>query len=177
MPGREEGRSRISGKKRLGRWCIKLWLTSPLTKWQINADGHESSTETDFFSSHQRFGIPYCMGSHHTWDRCTSPNPCKTTSVGGEIRGCHKRKVVRQSSHNLPVKLPWGQKTGSCSFSHGCLPRASTEDGWRPQVMWFGCRLQKEHVHKAEGTISIPIDAGGIVNPKENVTDHGTGSW
>ena len=29
-------------------------------------------------------GIPLCMGSHHTWDRCTSPTPCKTTSVGGE---------------------------------------------------------------------------------------------
>ena len=32
MPGRERGRSRIGGKKRLERWYIKLWLTSPLTK-------------------------------------------------------------------------------------------------------------------------------------------------
>ena len=29
---RERGRSRIGGKKRLGRWYIKLWLTSPLMK-------------------------------------------------------------------------------------------------------------------------------------------------
>ena len=28
----ERGRSRVGGKKRLGRWCIKLWLTSPLMK-------------------------------------------------------------------------------------------------------------------------------------------------
>ena len=30
--GRERGRSRIGGKKRLGRWCIKSQLMSPLTK-------------------------------------------------------------------------------------------------------------------------------------------------
>ena len=29
-------------------------------------------------------GIPLCMGSHHTQDRCTSPTPCKTTSVRGD---------------------------------------------------------------------------------------------
>ena len=32
MPGRERGRSRIGGKKRLGRWCIKLQWTSPPMK-------------------------------------------------------------------------------------------------------------------------------------------------
>ena len=29
-------------------------------------------------------GIPLCMGKYHTWDRCTSPTPCKTTSMGGD---------------------------------------------------------------------------------------------
>ena len=29
-------------------------------------------------------GIPLCMGNCHTWDRCTSPTPCKTTSLGGD---------------------------------------------------------------------------------------------
>ena len=29
-------------------------------------------------------GIPLCMGNHHTWDRCTSPIPHKTTSLGGD---------------------------------------------------------------------------------------------
>ena len=29
-------------------------------------------------------GIPLCMGNSHTWDRCTSPTPCKTTSSGGD---------------------------------------------------------------------------------------------
>ena len=29
-------------------------------------------------------GVPLCMGNCHTLNRCTSPTPCKTTSVGGE---------------------------------------------------------------------------------------------
>ena len=29
-------------------------------------------------------GIPLCMGNHHTWDRCTSPTPHKSTSSGGD---------------------------------------------------------------------------------------------
>ena len=29
-------------------------------------------------------GVPLCMGTHHTRDRCTSPTPCKTTSLGGD---------------------------------------------------------------------------------------------
>ena len=67
-------------------------------------------------------GVPLCMGSCHTPDRCTSPTPCKTIFVGGVKRGHHKRKVVRWSSDDLPVKFPWGGKMGSCGFSCGCLP-------------------------------------------------------
>ena len=29
-------------------------------------------------------GIPLCMGDRHTRYRCTSPTPCKTTSLGGD---------------------------------------------------------------------------------------------
>ena len=29
-------------------------------------------------------GIPLCIGIYHAQDRCTSPNPCKPTSTGGE---------------------------------------------------------------------------------------------
>ena len=52
-----------SGKKRLGRWCTKSQLTSPPTKWQTNTVGHESSTETGFFSSHQRLAFPCVMAT------------------------------------------------------------------------------------------------------------------
>ena len=67
-------------------------------------------------------GIPLCMGSHHTQDRCTNPTHARLPLQEVEKRGCHKRKVVRQSPYDLPVKLPWGGRTGSCSFYCGCLP-------------------------------------------------------
>ena len=37
-------------------------------------------------------GIHLCMGSHHTWDRCTSPTPCKTTSVRGDEKRMPQEK-------------------------------------------------------------------------------------
>ena len=55
---RERGRSMIGGKRILGRWCIRLQQTYPLTKWQTNVEGHASSTKTDFFLLHQRLTFP-----------------------------------------------------------------------------------------------------------------------
>ena len=37
-------------------------------------------------------GIPLCMDNHHAWDRCTSPTPCKTTSIGGDERRTPQEK-------------------------------------------------------------------------------------
>ena len=54
---RERERSRIGGKKRPGRWCIRSQQMSPLTKWQTSMESHASSTETDF-SLHQRLVFP-----------------------------------------------------------------------------------------------------------------------
>ena len=74
-------------------------------------------------------GVLLCMGSCHACDMCTSPTPCKTTSVRGEKRGHHKRKVVRWSRDDLPVKLSWGGKQGSCSFCCGHLPECPLRMG------------------------------------------------
>ena len=106
-------------------------------------------------------GIPLCMGSHHTQDRCTSPTSCKTTSARGE------RKRTPQEENGKAVTW-WPTSKASLGWKNGKLwlllwtsTRASTEDGWRPQVTWCGCRPQKEHVCKAEGMMSMPVDAGG----------------
>ena len=56
------------GKKKIkDRWDEETWevsrqivqLMCPPTKWWTSTDGHESSTKTDFFSSHQRLAFPY----------------------------------------------------------------------------------------------------------------------
>ena len=105
-------------------------------------------------------GIPLCMGNCHAWDRCTSPTPCKTTSVRGET------KLTPQENNGKAV-TQWPTSKTSLGWINGKLwlllwmsTRASTEDGWRPQVRWYGCRPQKEHICKAEGTTLMPIDAG-----------------
>ena len=105
-------------------------------------------------------GIPLCMGSHHTWDRCTSPAPCKTSSVRGD-----RKRVPQEESGKVVTKWPISQaslgwKNGKLQLLPWMSTGASTEDGWRPQVMWCGCRPQKEHVCKAEGMMSMPVDAG-----------------
>ena len=38
-------------------------------------------------------GVPLCMGNHHSWDRCTSPTPCKTTSLGGDEERMPQEKL------------------------------------------------------------------------------------
>ena len=93
MPGRERGRSRIGGKKRLRRWCIKSWMTSPLMKWWSNTDGHESSTKTDFFLSHQRLAFPCVWAAIIHRTGCASPTPHKTTSVRGDGKRTPQEKI------------------------------------------------------------------------------------
>ena len=80
------------GKRKIkSRWDEETWEVSR----QIAADMPSYEVMNQHGSSrvlHQNWllliisevGVPLCMGSHHTWDRCTSPTPCKTTSSGGD---------------------------------------------------------------------------------------------
>ena len=106
-------------------------------------------------------GIPLCMDSHHTWDMCTSPTPCKTTSIGGEKKRMPQEESGKAVTRRPTSKASLGWKNGKLWLLPWTSTGASTKDGWRPQVMWFGCRLWKEHICKAGGMMSIPIDAGG----------------
>ena len=61
-------------------------------------------------------GVPLCMGNCHTWDRCTSPPHARHSPLEVIKRGHHMRKMARWSLNDLPVKLPWGGKMGSCGL-------------------------------------------------------------
>ena len=79
-----KGKRKIKDRweKGLGRWCIKSQLTSPLMKW-TNQHGWSWVLHLNrLLLITSEIGVPLCMGSHHTWDWCTSPTPCKTTSTG-----------------------------------------------------------------------------------------------
>ena len=77
------------GKRKIkDRWDEETWEVSQ----QIMADmpsykvtnQHQWSQvlhQNWFLLIMSEVGIPLCMGNHHTQDRCTSPIPCKTTSL------------------------------------------------------------------------------------------------
>ena len=104
-----------------GRWCIRAQQMSPLTKWWTSTECHESSPEINFFSLHQRLVLPCVWAA--IIHRTGVPVPPHAILPLEEVkwRGCHKRTMVRQSPDDLPVKLPWGGKMGSCNFCHGHL--------------------------------------------------------
>ena len=91
------------------------------------------------------------MGNHHTQDRCTSPTPYKTTSLGGDKERTPQEKHGKVVTQWPTSKASLGWKNGKLQLGSWTPTRASTEDGWRPQVEWFGCKPPEEHIHKAEG--------------------------
>ena len=64
-------------------------------------------------------GIPLCMGNHHTQDRCTSPTPHKTTSLGGD------KKMTSQEQDG---KVAQGWKNRKLWLGLWTSTGASTED-------------------------------------------------
>ena len=102
-------------------------------------------------------GVPLCIGSHHTQDRCTSPTSCKTTSIGGYEKRTPKEKNCKVVTWQPISKASLGWKNGKWWLILWMSIGASTEDWWRPQVKWFGCRPQKEHICKAEGWCLYPL--------------------
>ena len=86
-----------SGKKKLGRWYDKLQLMSPPTKWWTNVDGHESSTETSFFSLHQGLVFPCVWAPIIHGTGVPAPPHARLPPWEVMKRGCHKRKMARQS--------------------------------------------------------------------------------
>ena len=85
-------------------------------------------------------GVPLCMSSCHTWDRCTSPTPHKTTSVRGDEKRMPQEKSGKAVTQWPTSKASLGWKNGKLQLIPWMSTRASTEDGWRPQVKWFGCK-------------------------------------
>ena len=102
-------------------------------------------------------GIPLCMGNRHTWDRCTSPTPCKTTSSGGDEERMPQENNGKAVTRWPTSKASLGWKNGKLRLESWTSTGASTEDGWRPQVKWFGSRPLEEHVHKAKGWHLCPL--------------------
>ena len=153
------------GKRKIkDRWDEEPWEVL----WQIMADVPSYKVMNQHWRSlvlHQNqlllvaseVGIPLCMGNHHTWDMCASPTPCKTTSLGGDEERMPRENLGKAVTWWPTSKASLGWKNGKLWLGSWMSTRASTEDRWRPQVKWFGCRPPEEHVHKAEGWCLYPL--------------------
>ena len=74
-------------------------------------------------------GIPLCIGSHHTWDRCTSPTPHKTTSVRGDEKRMPQEKNGKAVTQQPTSKASLGWKNGKLQLIPWMSNTASTKDG------------------------------------------------
>ena len=153
------------GKRKIkDQWDEETWEVS----WQITADVPSYKVMNQHGWSqvlHQNWlllvtseaGIPFCMGNHYTWDRCTSPTPCKTTSSGGDEKMMPQEQDGKADTRQPTMKASLGWKNGKLQLGSWMSTGASTGDGLRPQVKWFGCRPPEEHIHKAEGWHLCPL--------------------
>ena len=55
-------------------------------------------------------GIPLCVGNCHTWNRCTSPTPCKTTSLRGDDKRIPQEKDGKAVTQQPTSKASLGWK-------------------------------------------------------------------
>ena len=79
----------FKGKRKIkDRWEEETWEV--VCQITIDIPSYEVTNQLLLIAS--EIGIPLCMGSHHTWDRCTSPIPCKTTSARGERKRMPQEK-------------------------------------------------------------------------------------
>ena len=74
-------------------------------------------------------GIPLCIRSCHTWDRCTSPSPCKTTSARGDEKRMPQEKNGKGVTQQPTNKASLGWKNGKLCLILWTSTGASTEDG------------------------------------------------
>ena len=162
------------GKRKIkGRWDEETWEVSQ----QIVADGPSYKVMNQCGWSqvlHQNWllliasevRVPLCMGTHHTWDRCTSPNSCKTNPLGGDEERTSQEKHGKAVTQWPTSKASLGWKNGKMWLGSWTSTGVSTADGWRLQVKWFGCRPLEEHIHKVEGWHLYPLTLADS-EPKE----------
>ena len=77
--------------------------------------------KTGFFSLHQSLALPCVWAT--VIHRTGVPVPPHARLPLWEVMkgGHHKKNLARWSPDDLPVKLPWGGKMGSCGLDHGHL--------------------------------------------------------
>ena len=153
-----KGKSKIKDRWNEGTWEVVQQIAADVPSYKVmNQHGWSRVLHQNQILVMSEVGIPLCKGNCHTWDRCTSPIPCKTTSIGDGDRRMPQKKDGKAVTQQPTSKASMGWKNGKLQLVSWTSTGASTEDGWRPQEKWFGCRPWKEHICKAEGRCLYPL--------------------
>ena len=148
-----KGKRKIKDRWEEETWDVVQQITVDVPSYKVMNPHRQSWVLhwNQFLLIASEVGVLLCMGNCHTWDRCTSPTPCKTTSVRGDEKRTPQEKDDKVVTWWPTSKASLGWKNRKLQLTPWMSARVSTEDGWRPQVRWFGCIPWKEHVCKAEG--------------------------
>ena len=73
-------------------------------------------------------GVPLCMGNRHTWYRCTSPTPHKTTSLGGDEVMMPQEQNGKVDTRRPTRRASQGWKNGKLRLGSWTSTEASTMD-------------------------------------------------
>ena len=155
-----KGKRKIKDRWEEDTWEVVCQITTDIPSYEVTDQCRRSCIlhQNQLLLVLSEVGVPMCIGVHHAWDRCSSPTSCKPTSTGGEIEMMSQENIGSIITQCPASKTSLGWINGKLQLPPWMFTRASTEDGWRLQVMWHGCRCQGEHVHWAEGMMLLPID-------------------
>ena len=107
------------GKRKIkDRWDEETWevsrkIMADVPSYEVmNQHGQSRVLHQNQLLVASEVGIPLCMGNLHTWDRCTSPTPCKTTSSGGDEDRMPQEKHGKAVTRQPTSKASLGWKNG-----------------------------------------------------------------
>ena len=96
-----KGKRKIKDRWEEETWEVVYQFVTDIPSYEVvNQHGRSWVLHQNWLLVTSEIGVPLCMGSHHTQERCTSPIPCKTTSVRGE------RKRTSQENNGKAVHWP-----------------------------------------------------------------------
>ena len=120
-----KGKRKIKDRWDEETWVVSQQIAADVPSYEVMNQHGQSQVlhQNRLLSSHIRGLRPPCVWAtiiHGTG----VPVPPHARLPSQEVmkRGCHKRTMARWSPNDLPVKLPYVGKTGSCGLNHGCLP-------------------------------------------------------
>ena len=157
------------GKRKIkDRWEEETWevvhqIVADIPSYKVTNQHGWSQVlhKTVFFSSHQRLAFPCVWAAVIHGTGVPAPPHARLCLLEVDEKRMPQEKSGKAVTWWPTSKVSLGWKNGKLQLIQWMSIGASTEDGWRPQVKWFGCKLWKEHICKAEGMMSMPIDAGG----------------